>query len=314
MKIKTKDLARNRWKGILTELGIDARHLVNQHGPCPLCGGSDRFRFDDKGGNGTYFCSGCGSGDGMKLAMLWTGQAFAACAARIDEMCGHIEAQAPQTTDKDRAQRAVRRLRKVGAQLKPIGDLDPVAHYLRRRGIKNPPREFLRYHPALGYFERGDLGMEKRGDYPAMVAAMRRPDGSIETFHATYLTADGHKARVAKAKKLMGAPHGISGCAIRLSEVQPHIGIAEGIETALSVTELFGLPCWSVSSAHGIETFEPPEGVETVSIFADADANFTGQAAATACAKRLAFAGYRVNMPCFPEVGTDYNDLLREEA
>ena len=47
-----KDRARGRWPGILTALGVPAKALRNRHGPCPVCGGKDRFRFDDKGGAG----------------------------------------------------------------------------------------------------------------------------------------------------------------------------------------------------------------------------------------------------------------------
>lgn len=39
----------------------------NQHGPCPICGGKDRFRCDDKQGKGTWFCNQCGAGDGFEL-------------------------------------------------------------------------------------------------------------------------------------------------------------------------------------------------------------------------------------------------------
>ena len=39
----------------------------NRHQACPVCGGSDRFRFDDKEGRGTWFCNQCGAGDGLKL-------------------------------------------------------------------------------------------------------------------------------------------------------------------------------------------------------------------------------------------------------
>ena len=309
MKPKTTDMARGKWKGILAELGVDAKCLVNRHGPCPICHGTDRFRFDDKAGNGTYFCSGCGAGDGMKLAMLWTGLSFAECAARVDVLCGHVEKQAVQATDEDRAAKTLKRLREIGAQLQPVGDLDPVGRYLRRRGIKHLPKGHLRFHPALDYYDQGF-----QGKHPAMVAAFRRPDGSIETFHVTYLTPDGHKASVKAPKKVTGAQQGLAGCAIRLSEVAEHIGIAEGIETALSVTEMYGLPCWSCYSAHGIETFQPPAGVKRVTIYPDADANYTGQAAAYACAKRLSMAGFEAEVADFPAIGSDYNDLLLEAA
>src|SRR3954463_15277393 len=56
-----------RWPGILTALGVSSKALRNKHGPCPMCGGKDRFRFDDKGGRGTWICSRCGAGDGIEL-------------------------------------------------------------------------------------------------------------------------------------------------------------------------------------------------------------------------------------------------------
>ncbi len=62
--------ANGRWREILTALGIEARHLVNKHGPCPGCGGADRFRFDDKDGRGSFVCGQGGdtlTGDGFAL-------------------------------------------------------------------------------------------------------------------------------------------------------------------------------------------------------------------------------------------------------
>ena len=310
MKRKTVDIARDKWKSILVELGIPEKHLVNRHGPCPVCQGSDRFRWDNRNGDGTYFCSGCGAGNGMKLAMEWTGLSFRDCAARVDQICEYAPADtAPTVTDADRALKTRRRLLAISAGLQPVGDLDPVARYLRSRGIKRIPKSHLRYHPKLAYYDGGF-----QGNYPAMVAAFRRPGGEVETFHITYLTADGHKADVRSARKVVGVQQGLAGCAIRLTDVAEHIGIAEGIETALSVTELYGVPCWASYSANSLETFQPPEGVKSVTIYPDADANFTGQAAAAACAKRLAFAGYDVAMPEFPKVGNDYNDILMEAA
>ena len=58
--------SRHRWEEILFQLGIDLPRL-NKHGPCPCCGGKDRFRFDDKDGRGTWFCNQCGNGDGLDL-------------------------------------------------------------------------------------------------------------------------------------------------------------------------------------------------------------------------------------------------------
>jgi putative DNA primase/helicase len=48
--MNTIERARHRWREILPRLGIETRFLVNKHGPCPLCRGKDRFRFDDRDG------------------------------------------------------------------------------------------------------------------------------------------------------------------------------------------------------------------------------------------------------------------------
>ncbi|MCF5878014.1 primase-helicase zinc-binding domain-containing protein [Aeromonas veronii] len=54
------------WPDLLAGLGLDIpRH--GKHGPCPACGGKDRFRLDDKEGRGTFICSQCGAGDGLDL-------------------------------------------------------------------------------------------------------------------------------------------------------------------------------------------------------------------------------------------------------
>lgn len=64
-----KAAAHGRWPEILGGLGIDPAALRNRHGPCPGCGGKDRFRFDDKE-IGRFYCGGGGepvSGDGFAL-------------------------------------------------------------------------------------------------------------------------------------------------------------------------------------------------------------------------------------------------------
>ena len=70
---EVRDAARDRWPSLLGALGVDARLLSGTHGPCPGCGGRDRFRFDDKSGAGTFICSRGGgepvAGDGVALLM-----------------------------------------------------------------------------------------------------------------------------------------------------------------------------------------------------------------------------------------------------
>ncbi len=64
--------ARGRWGEVLGRLGINGALLRPTHGPCPGCGGRDRFRFDDQNGEGTFLCSQGGQGNlaGNGLALL----------------------------------------------------------------------------------------------------------------------------------------------------------------------------------------------------------------------------------------------------
>jgi putative DNA primase/helicase len=80
--------ARGRWKEILPQFGIDPKFLTNRHGPCPLCGGKDRFRFDDLEGSGSYFCGQCGAGNGIILIRKLKGWDFATACRQIDKIIG----------------------------------------------------------------------------------------------------------------------------------------------------------------------------------------------------------------------------------
>lgn len=302
-RLDVRTAARGRWRGILLGLGVEERTLSGKHCACPMCGGKDRFRFDDKDGRGTYYCSGCGAGDGVKLAMGLTGQGFKETAQHIERLAGVVQ---PSATRPERpAEDKLAALRRVWSESKPLTRGDEAEHYLAGRGLKlyDLP-ESVRLHPGLAYREEAGAIV---GRFPAMVARVVSPDGQGVSLHRTYLQ-DGHKAPVASPKKLMqGLP--LPGAAIRLTAVSEVLGIAEGIETALAAFELFEVPVWSCISAQGIESFEPPAGVREVIVFADNDANFAGQAAAYRAAHRLKLKGFDVEV-VVPEIIGDWLDVL----
>lgn len=65
-----REAARGRWGHlILPALDITVPGNTRRHAPCPVCGGKDRFRFDDRDGLGTYYCNQCDphAGDGFDL-------------------------------------------------------------------------------------------------------------------------------------------------------------------------------------------------------------------------------------------------------
>lgn len=301
-RLDVREVAQGRWRSILSVLGMDKRALSGKHGPCPMCGGKDRFRFDDREGRGTYFCSGCGAGDGVQLAMGITGQRFRDVAREVERIAGTVRPSntKPERSDDDK----LRALRRAFLESKPIERGDEACRYLAGRGLRlyDLP-ESVRLHPSLSYWD-GDAVM---GTFPTMLATVTDAAGRAVSMHRTFIQ-DGRKAPVPAPKKLMeGLP--LAGAAIRLTPVSRSLGIAEGIETALAASELFEMPTWSCISTSGIETYEPPEGVEHVVIFADHDANFAGQAAAYRAAHRLALKGTEVEV-CIPPRPGDWLDEL----
>ncbi len=67
--VQIKQEAHHKWVSILTRCGVPVEYLQNKHGECPLCGGVDRYRFDDKTPNLAYYCNNCGHGSGLDLLM-----------------------------------------------------------------------------------------------------------------------------------------------------------------------------------------------------------------------------------------------------
>lgn len=297
---KVSEIATGRWPSILMHFGVAEEFLKNRHGPCPICGGKDRYRFDDQLGRGSWICNQCGSGDGFKLLELLKGWTFREAAYQVEQIAGSVQQVATKKEqDEDKKMASVRR---VWMESEPVCKGDPAWLYLNNRvGIELVPSCF-RYHPALPYVEGESV------DYhPALVAAVSSHEGQGIGVHRIYLTKGGHKAPVESAKKLLaGRP--LNGASIKIGAASETLGIAEGIETALAASRLFSVPTWAAISANLLEQWAPPEQVKTVIVFGDNDASFTGQASAFALAKKLRNKGLNVEVKIPEQVGKDWAD------
>jgi putative DNA primase/helicase len=87
------------------------------------------------------------------------------------------------------------------------------------------------------------------------------------------------------------------------------LGIAEGIETALSAHILFKVPVWSALNAGGLGSWQPPTDIREIMIFADNDQNTTGQRFSETLRLRLEAVGIRATVHIPLNVGDDWNDV-----
>lgn len=287
--------ARGRWYGILIELGVSPKILVNRHGPCPICGGRDRFRFDDRDGRGTWICNHCGAGDGPELVKRLNGVDFKDAAKLVEKLIGRIPKRPPPKP----IQATRDELNRMWNRAQPIVPGSAVGNYLLARC------ELLTVFPK-------QLRETSNGT-PEMIAKVVDDGGAGVTIHRTFLTPEGTKANGVgrSSRKLMpgSLPDSV---AIRLGnfmddDIPKILGVAEGIETALSVRQLFGVQCWSLINSVMMAKWNPPDGVEKVIIYGDNDKSFVGQAAAYKLANRISDkVAVEVKIP--DQVG-DWNDV-----
>lgn len=228
-------------------------------GPCPECGGTDRFGVNLR--KGVFQCRRCGAkGDGIRLvmwlrgvtlgeALTWLcGPAEGISDAERDERrrkasAARAKAEAAENRYRQEAIRAAREIWKAGLP----AENTPVRDYLTRRGI---PREALpelpvclRFHPACAYMVSDGKEWHEAHRGPAMLAAIQASDGRFSGVHRTWLDLGEPKGKLRKADPVTGAPLDAKktlgakkGGAIRLIAPQgaPVLIMGEGIETTLT--------------------------------------------------------------------------------
>ncbi|MFT3815716.1 MAG: toprim domain-containing protein [Acidovorax sp.] len=285
-----KARAHGRWDEILRNLGVDERILRRKNMACPLCGGTDRFQYTDRFGEGNYHCRNrdCGPGGGLKLLQAVKGWDFVTTLQKVSECVGGLPAVRAQRNAPVSDERMRQLARRIWDEAMPVTRGDEVDRYLCGRGLGlDVYPAALRFHPRLGYYERDGSGKSRKvAEYAAMLARIDGPDGQLLSLHRTYLH-NGRRANLADAKKVLSS--GINGGAIRLFEPTDTLAVGEGIETSLAVRLLKNLPVWGGLSAGNLERLWLPDTVRHVLIFGDNDTNadFDGQASAYALARRI---------------------------
>jgi putative DNA primase/helicase len=172
-----------------------------------------------------------------------------------------------------------------------------------RAGYRIPASPDLMFHPDLADFET------KRG-WPGLIALARFANGDRAPGYPSHFSARRRQRQGPCRQEDAGFG---ADAAVRLFAMPDdgHLGVAEGIETALAAHDLFGTQVWAALSADGLARFRWPDGTTRITIYADA--GDAGRQAAATLSDRL----NRADIPneiVLPLHGDDFNDDLMRGA
>ncbi|EAO6001574.1 toprim domain-containing protein [Salmonella enterica subsp. enterica] len=299
MKMNVTDTVKQacgHWPRILPALGVTV--IKNRHQACPVCGGSDRFRFDDKEGRGTWFCNQCGAGDGLKLVEKVFGVTPSEAAGKVNAVTGNLPPVVPEVTAAAEAETEADRKAAAALAARLMEKARPATGnaYLTRKGF--PGRECLTLttlHKTGGVtYRAGDVVVPLYDDSGALV-------------NVQLINAEGLK-RTLKGGQVKGACHILDG----KKEAGKRLWIAEGYATALTVHHLTGetvmvaLSSVNLLSLASLARHKYPAC--RIVIAADRDLNGDGQTKASAAAESCE------GVVALPPVFGDWNDAYTQHG
>ena len=290
-----RDAATGHWPEILTRLGADASLLDGKHRPCPACGGTDRFRFDDKDGRGTHICSQCGAGDGFELVRKMFGYAgFKEPASAVEDVLG-IEGKPPSRDEQEAYKRKLESERKQREEAEKEGHEIAASQSLalwEGSCIADNQHPYLKAKCVKAYginLAGSDLLIPVRINGKITSLQTIKPDGT-KLFHT--------------GGEITGGYHSIKGNNV---DDWNRIYIAEGYATGATIREATGC---HVAVAFNAGNLAPVATVirsklpdVEIVIAGDNDESKTGETKGKAAAQSV---GGLFIMP--PDVGNDWND------
>lgn len=298
MKMTVSDAAkaaRGQWPRILPALGVKV--VKNRHTSCPVCGGTDRFRFDDQEGRGTWICNQCGAGDGMDLVKKALSLSLTEAAVRVNGLTGSLPpvASTPAASAGEDNEAARAAAVKQAQQLVCSAQQATGNAYLSRKSW--PQQSCLTLAKplkvALTAYRAGDL-----------LVPLHDMGGQL--VNVQLINAAGEK-RTLKGGQVKGACHILS-----TGKPAARIWLTEGYATGLTVHNLTGDEVWIALSSVNLLSLaglaREKHATLPLLIAADRDLNGDGQAKAKQAAKssRAAVA--------LPPVFGDWNDALMQHG
>ena len=293
---ETVKQACGHWPRILPALGVKV--IKNRHQACPVCGGSDRFRFDDKEGRGTWLCNQCGAGDGLKLVEKVFGVKPSEAAQKVNAVTGNLPPVAPEVIAAAEAETEADRQAAAALAVRLMENTRPASGnaYLTCKGF--PDREcpvLSATHKTGGVtFRAGDVVVPLYDDTGALV-------------NLQLISSDGLK-RTLKGGQVKGACHVIEG----KKQAGKRLWIAEGYATALTVHHLTGetvmVALSSVNLLSLASLVRQKHPACQIVLAADRDLNGDGQNKAAAAADACE------GVVTLPPVFGDWNDAFMQHG
>lgn len=303
--MRTVDAVIGNWEKIFSYYRLPPI-TGNKHytGKCPICEAKGKFRIDNKNGKGTYICK-CSSGNGWTLLEKTQGKDFKTLACEVDGILGNtfdgMDQQKEISKTEKLRNKVLYKFNKLNLIKGTMAD-----EYLKNRGIAVQNINNVR-------FCESDKTPE--GKFSAIYSIATDAKGNACYLHRTFLNG-AKKADIMTNKKMNSLQEDsyleyAQSVAIRLSEVSSTLGIAEGIETALSCNQIYKCATWATLNASIMKKFLAPKGVKHLIIFADTDSNLTGHSAAFECGRKNLLSNNDVEKVSirWPQKG-DFNDVL----
>ncbi|MBW2187326.1 MAG: toprim domain-containing protein [Deltaproteobacteria bacterium] len=315
-----KAASQGRWSEILAAANIHVS--LNQHQPCPACGGKDRFRYDDRHGNGDYYCNKCEPGDGLALIMKTNGWGFDETLTFVAGVIGFSFGKEVNTVSPTRnkpfkakptfsadspnsyALKEIQRIRNTATT-----DTDRIQKYYLHRGIG------CTLSSSYNRFLASEKEPETGKFYPCSVYPIRTANGEVLGYQKIFLDdkSDG-KAPVSNPKRMTQKIYdgSYTGCSVWLAKPDGKLLIVEGVESGLAVALMTGEAVWCSLTSSMMKNLIVPSYVKVVEIWADNDENKTGEHAAQILCDRLKSEGRLCRVVLPPTVG-DWLDVLNNK-
>ncbi|MFM5872630.1 DUF927 domain-containing protein [Aeromonas veronii] len=293
--------ARGQWPFILAELGLSVPKR-GQHGPCPACGGKDRFRLDDKEGRGTWICSQCGAGDGLTLLAKATHKSTKEAAQEVATLLG----LSPDGLDANEVAARRQNAEQVAAKARQDEEKAKRKACTRAASIMGDcvkgrsPYLSLKHLPDWLADTNQTLIREARHNFPQGSLVIPLTDEDDQLVNVQLIDPQGEKRYLAGGQKA-GAFHRLTG-GLR-------VAICEGYATGVSVHLATGATVYCAMDASNLlavaEIAKRREGAEPILIAGDNDAHIDGNPGQAKAQEAATAIG---GLICLPGEAGDWND------